>query len=773
VPGAGSVPGASSLPADLTAAAVREVDLPTQRPPRRSREEVTDWLEEFAPVADPTEDDDESEPADTPTGEATEAESDADATESDAADATPAPTSKPAAGLADAAPPDFETMVPGVEYQPRSGQPRGAIDWNAPLVWSGDEIAQTPEPTTTTSGAAAAPLPPPTPAPVPPAPAPAAAKDPDPAPADPESGNDVTDWPEPPVLDADGLPVSSLRPAVEPVAWGWAAAWPNGGPAEWHTQSLPAVADVPAPADTPLPVPTPTAQAPAAPVQDLPGDEHAAIATAAVAEPANDTVAFDVPTTDPSLDEVTTSDEPIATADTAPEPATPDPVSAPEPPAIAEQVDESAPEPDPTPVPEPDVDQNASAAESDGDDLHVAWAEDIPPVDERPAPPALPSSPRTVAPQEWNEALSDDVPSPPSDWYGSVGAGPSRPSSPFGAPDVQPPSSDADLPTTATQPVPTVAGIGSEAGAAVDESVQANSPFPSPTPFDPHVRPPLPGANAPRTVGTGPTERARPFADPSAGPIPGWDSARVPGLQDQDDVAVQSSSSPLPHTAGAGGSLGSAYGGSTQTADVPKTGFDLDSPPEGFNESLRANPATRLLIEWVPLLLGAFLLAMIVRLFAFQAYYIPSGSMIPTLAIQDRVLVNKLSYDFHDVNRGDIVVFKRPEGTTGDVDDLIKRVIGLSGETVVFQNGNVFVDGRLVQESYLAQQDSTFPIDGIPGCVPAGTATECTVPSDHVLVLGDNRQSSTDGRIFGPIPEDTIVGRAFVRVWPLSNIGLL
>ena len=196
--------------------------------------------------------------------------------------------------------------------------------------------------------------------------------------------------------------------------------------------------------------------------------------------------------------------------------------------------------------------------------------------------------------------------------------------------------------------------------------------------------------------------------------------------------------------------------------------------PESTMSQLRANPVTRWLIDWVPILIGAFLLALFVRAFAFQAFSIPSGSMIPTLQIDDRVLVNKLSYTVGDVSRGDVVVFKRPENSPGQFDDLIKRVIGLPGDTITISNGELFVNGFLLEESYIARQSSTAPlrVGEIPGCLDA-TPTECTVPDDRLLVFGDNRQSSTDGREFGTIPVDDVVGRAFVKVWPLTDIGWL
>lgn len=179
-----------------------------------------------------------------------------------------------------------------------------------------------------------------------------------------------------------------------------------------------------------------------------------------------------------------------------------------------------------------------------------------------------------------------------------------------------------------------------------------------------------------------------------------------------------------------------------------------------------------LLREWVPLLVAALLFALVFRLFLFQAYSIPSTSMLPGLEVKDRVLVNKLSYVAHDVNRGDVVVFDRPPNAIGPHDVLIKRVIGLPGERVDFIGGEVYVDDQLVQESYIASQSDTWPLAGIPNCIN-GSVSSCTVPEGHVLVLGDNRARSTDGRSFGPVPIDSIVGRAFVNFWPPNDMELI
>src|SRR5206468_8605748 len=128
----------------------------------------------------------------------------------------------------------------------------------------------------------------------------------------------------------------------------------------------------------------------------------------------------------------------------------------------------------------------------------------------------------------------------------------------------------------------------------------------------------------------------------------------------------------------------------------------------------------------------------------------------------DRVLVNKLSYKVHDVHRGDVVVFERPPGQPANaIKDLIKRVVGLPGDEIEAKNGVVYIDGKKLDEKYL--------VDG----VTTNNLPKQEVPSGHVFVMGDNRSDSADSRVFGPIDEDTIVGRAFIRVWPPPDIGLL
>ena len=182
------------------------------------------------------------------------------------------------------------------------------------------------------------------------------------------------------------------------------------------------------------------------------------------------------------------------------------------------------------------------------------------------------------------------------------------------------------------------------------------------------------------------------------------------------------------------------------------------------------------------LVLMAFVLALIIRTFLFQAFFIPSPSMEPTLIQGDRVLVNKVPYYFHDPRRGDIIVFSNPNpeatpdrGFVGgffhwlfqglgfqqpENEDFIKRVVGLPGDVVEGMHGSVYVNGVKLIEPYLTQHTQPFP------------AT--TVPAGKLFVMGDNRGNSLDSRFgLGFVPIDNVIGKAFVKIWPPSRAGLL
>ena len=215
-------------------------------------------------------------------------------------------------------------------------------------------------------------------------------------------------------------------------------------------------------------------------------------------------------------------------------------------------------------------------------------------------------------------------------------------------------------------------------------------------------------------------------------------------------------------------------------------------PSETAPEPVKARGASRdpmravlgFFRELPGLLLLAFILALLIKTFLIQAFYIPSGSMEHTLDVGDRVLVNKVVYHIHPPRRGDIIVFSDPHpvaqahrspvsafvhwltdglGISRDPNkDFIKRVIGLPGETVEVTHGVVLIDGKRLSEHYLGPVISTADF------------TAHTVPRDRLFVMGDNRGDSNDSRgTLGDIPLDKLIGRAFVTIWPPSRIGLL
>jgi signal peptidase I len=211
---------------------------------------------------------------------------------------------------------------------------------------------------------------------------------------------------------------------------------------------------------------------------------------------------------------------------------------------------------------------------------------------------------------------------------------------------------------------------------------------------------------------------------------------------------------------------------------------EIEAPPY-HKEDERQPGLLAVLRETVVLVVLAVLLAVVFKTFLVAAFYIPSGSMESTLNISDRVLVEKVSYRFGDVERGDVVVFVHDEaglkapgpsnpvvgffsslgqaiGVVPPSDrDFIKRVVGLPGDTIHCEGGDLIRNGRRVAEPYLDPGTETQ------------SCTRTTVPPDELFVMGDNRTNSQDSRAFGPIKRKEVVGRAFVRIWPLTHIGWL
>jgi signal peptidase I len=208
-----------------------------------------------------------------------------------------------------------------------------------------------------------------------------------------------------------------------------------------------------------------------------------------------------------------------------------------------------------------------------------------------------------------------------------------------------------------------------------------------------------------------------------------------------------------------------------------------EMPEEGAGSPSTGKSKKKQLPFWIelPLLIGiALLVAVVIKTFLFQAFYIPSSSMEDTLQINDRVLVSKISYTIGEIGHRDIIVFDDPRGGFEQPDEgaldsvarnllesvglaapqseFIKRVIGLPGDTVTAKDGELLVNGVIQDEPYRKQPDRPLPDFG-----------PILVPQEELFVMGDNRFASQDSRFFGTIPIDTVVGHAFVIIWPPSN----
>ncbi len=174
---------------------------------------------------------------------------------------------------------------------------------------------------------------------------------------------------------------------------------------------------------------------------------------------------------------------------------------------------------------------------------------------------------------------------------------------------------------------------------------------------------------------------------------------------------------------------------------------------------------SRSLIEWGIVVVIAVVVSLLIRTFVFQTFFIPSGSMEPTLQVGDRIIVSKLSVELGTIHTGDILVFKAPKAVetvcADDVADLVKRVIGLPGQTLTSKGNTIYVNGKP-----LAQPWTHNPVLG----KAIGTVV---VPKNHYYMMGDNESDSCDSRFWGTIPRSSIIGKAFIRIWPLSRLGFL
>jgi signal peptidase I len=187
----------------------------------------------------------------------------------------------------------------------------------------------------------------------------------------------------------------------------------------------------------------------------------------------------------------------------------------------------------------------------------------------------------------------------------------------------------------------------------------------------------------------------------------------------------------------------------------------------------KAKPGMDAIREWITVIGVALLIAFVVRGFVLQQFYISGPSMESTMFQNNRVLVNKLSYRLHDIHRGDVVVFDRvtTDGVEVQHDDLIKRVIGVAGDSVSIAGCVVSVNGSEIEEPYLNDYD--LAQQNLEDRCRVPEMASAIVEPGHLFVMGDNRPQSFDSRMFGTIEEDLVVGRAFVIIWPLGSLHWL
>ncbi|HET9059550.1 MAG TPA: signal peptidase I, partial [Acidimicrobiales bacterium] len=212
---------------------------------------------------------------------------------------------------------------------------------------------------------------------------------------------------------------------------------------------------------------------------------------------------------------------------------------------------------------------------------------------------------------------------------------------------------------------------------------------------------------------------------------------------------------------------------------APGTKSGLGQQPDLVDDQVvppgKGSRARRAMYEWGIVIVAALVAAVVIKAVAIEAFFIPSASMEPTLVPGDRVLVNRLSYDLHGVHTGDVIVFRRPPADNSTDSDLIKRVIGLPGQTIDIRNCGVFVNGKELAQPYLpkgwqnpASEYCTTTVSA-PGT--ANLPNPFRVPAHSYFVMGDNRKDSDDSRYWGFVPGNYIVGRAFARIWPVNRIG--
>ena len=188
-----------------------------------------------------------------------------------------------------------------------------------------------------------------------------------------------------------------------------------------------------------------------------------------------------------------------------------------------------------------------------------------------------------------------------------------------------------------------------------------------------------------------------------------------------------------------------------------------DKPKSGLIQSF-LHSITAFFMDFMETIVVALSIFVVVYLFLVQPHEVKGSSMEVSFHNNEYILTDKISYRFINPDRGDVIIFKAPNNPEVDY---IKRVIGLPGDKVKVEKGYVYVNDQKLTENYLREKTYLYPGSFM------GEGVNITVPKDHLFVMGDNRAHSSDSREFGPVLRDSIIGKAFLRYWPLSEFGLV
>jgi signal peptidase I len=201
--------------------------------------------------------------------------------------------------------------------------------------------------------------------------------------------------------------------------------------------------------------------------------------------------------------------------------------------------------------------------------------------------------------------------------------------------------------------------------------------------------------------------------------------------------------------------------GNSEVALRPVTGRTLRRATPAGTPTAADQSRTRSIVEWVLVLVAAAAAALLIRTTVVQVFFIPSESMANTLEVSDKVVVDKLSHRINGVHRGDIVVFHKPNNLqSATIKDLVKRVIAVEGDTVEAINGQVYVNDTAINEPYLVTQNSTTNLP------------KMTIGANQMFMMGDNRERSSDSRVFGPIDESSVIGHARMVIFRQGRFKL-